>query len=429
MNKTITEVINTDYHGYAKYVLENRAIPSCIDGMKPVHRKLIYAMLNEHKGKKTKVADLGGISKYAYHHGESSAMGAAITLAAPWNNNVPVFKGHGTFGSRLVQEAAAPRYIYASLGEDFYKYFTDFEVCDKHSDVDNPEPQTYLPLIPWVLVNGIEGIAVGFACKYLPHDPKVLVKACLRALEKDLDDGYNIVPSFPNYTGKVILETSSKVVTQGVVTRSARNRWLITEAPWGFDREQMYNHLIKLQEDDKIVDFDDDCDGSGFKFEVKVDSANDKKCSVDPIKFFKLEKAFTENYTALDEFGKLKVFNNKAEIINYFVKYRLKKVQDMINFELDKEQGYNEWLTTKRQFITAVLESNKKQFTKAELIALANTENEDWVNRLIRIPLFDITVEAVKELDDLIKKSNGKIREIKKRKAVDVYKAQLEELL
>jgi DNA topoisomerase-2 len=429
-NKTVAQTIDSDYRHYAMYVLENRAIPCFIDGFKPVHRKLFYAMLNEHRGKKTKVSDLGGISKFNYHHGESSAMGAAVTLTAEWNNNVPLFQGHGNFGSRLIQEAAAPRYIFASANPEINKYFSDFEVCDKNSDEDSPEPQTYLPNIPWVLVNGVEGIAVGFACRYLPHSPVDIAKACQLAVKGKLKDDYVIPVTFPGFRGEVIQESATKVVTRGIVTRVKRNMWQITEAPWGYDRDQMFNQLDKMMADGKIVDFDDDCNDTGFNFSVKLDSACDVKCQKDPIAYFKLEKAFTENYTALDETGKLRLFQSKPEIIRTFVEYRVKKIGDKIQYDIKEVSSKLTWAMLKLNLIGDVLERkiDLLAMKKADLIAYTVDEyaaSEENAAKLTQIPIVDMTTDKLADLRLEIAKLGAALEDLRQLVPTDVYTARL----
>ena len=429
-NKTVAQTIDSDYRHYAMYVLENRAIPCYIDGFKPVHRKLFYAMLNEHRGKKTKVSDLGGISKFNYHHGESSAMGAAVTLTAEWNNNVPLFQGHGNFGSRLIQEAAAPRYIFASANPEINKYFSDFEVCDKNSDEDSPEPQTYLPNIPWVLVNGVEGIAVGFACRYLPHSPVDIAKACQLAIKGKLKDDYVIPVTFPGFRGEVIQETPTKVVTRGIVTRVKRNTWQITEAPWGYDRDQMFNQLDKMMADNKIVDFDDDCNDTGFNFLVKLDSACDAKCQKDPIAYFKLEKAFTENYTALDETGKLRLFQSKPEIIRAFVEYRVKKIGDKIQYDIKEVSSKLTWAMLKLNLIGDVLERkiDLLSMKKSDLIAYTVGEyaaSEENAAKLTQIPIVDMTTDKLADLRLEIAKLGAALEDLRQLNPTDVYTARL----
>lgn len=424
--QTVKSLIDSDYMSYAMYVLENRAIPSCIDGFKPVSRKVLFSMLEDHKGKKTKVSDLGGISKHNYHHGEGSAMGAAITLGAEWQNNVPVFTQYGNFGTRLVPEAAAPRYIFAGLNPEFKKYFMDFGVCDAHSDKDNPEPQTYLPIIPWVLVNGIEGIAVGFACKYAPHNPKNLAKACIAYLSNKKIDNNLLVPSWPGFKGQVVPDESgdtSKTKLIGTVERVKRNTWVISEVPFGVDRETYYNHLAKMEEDSKIEDFEDACDDSGFNFKVNLNGQQDATCQKDPVSYFKLSKIYSENYTALDEKGKLKLFTDKSEIVSYFCDYRLKKTEDKLARDIVVEQTKNEWLRAKKDFISVFMKKNLTSVSKVDMesIALKITPKEDWVSKLIRIPAFEFTTNSVNELDAEITTSDDELVRLKSLDARTVF--------
>lgn len=404
--KSVTNAIDTDYKEYAKYVLENRAIPCYIDGQKPVTRKLLYAMLNQHKGKKTKISDLGGISSIGYNHGEASAMGAAINMAADWSNNVPVFQQHGSFGSRLIPEAAAPRYIYASLNETFYKYFTDFDVLDPRPDIEDPEPRTYLPNIPWVLVNGIKGIAVGFACEYLPHDPADIAKACKLALSNRLKDDTILTPSFPGFFGTVEAETHNKFITTGKVERVKRNTWEISELPWGVNREKYFNQLVKMELEGLIQDFDDNCSDT-FNFTIKVNTKQDAEIQKDPIKYFKLQKSYTENYTALDENGSLVLFETKIEIIKKFVTFRLKKIQDQLDYEISKCEKELYWLNAKLSFVKDVLDekisfktTTRKQLTD-HCIKAYNIDS-GTATRLVNISIVDITKDMVSQLEDKI---------------------------
>lgn len=430
-SKSIGDIINNEYLGYAMYVLENRAIPCYIDGMKSVHRKLFYAMQAEHRGKKVKINDLGSISKYGYHHGEASAMGAAITLAAPWNNNVPMFTAHGNFGSRLIQEAAAPRYIFATENKEMSKYFSDSDVCTPRADEESPEPMTYLPNIPWILVNGIEGIAVGFACRYLPHLPKDIARACLLEANGQLNSTHHVIPvTFPGFKGEVVQETPSKVVTRGIVERIKRNVWEITEAPWGFDREQLFNHLDKLVEANKIIDFDDNCDASGFRFTVKLDVASDKKCQANPIGYFKLEKAFTENYTALDENGKLCVFESKLDIIKAFVPYRVAKIKEQLSFDIAKNIAARDWLAAKLSFIKMVVNRtiDLRDYNKAELVKFLNAEFKTIpgvAEKLSGIPVSDMTADQIVSLEARIRALDEEIDKLSMSVPMDIFKERL----
>ena len=430
--KTITDAIDNDYKLYANYTLSNRAIPSFIDGFKPVHRKLLYAMIHEHKGKRTKISDLGGISKFNYNHGESSAMGAAITLAADWNNNIPIFQQHGSFGSRLVPAAAAPRYIYAGLSEEFKNYFTDFDVLD-FADDDNPEPINYLPNIPWILVNGIEGIAVGHACKYLPHSPAALAKACKLAIAGKLKDNTVIKPSFPGFFGEIEIESHNKYTTYGIAERTKRNVWEIQELPFGVTREKYFDILKKLEDSGKIQDFEDNC-SNRFKFTVKLTTKQDEECSKDPIAYFKLSKAFTENYTALDETGNLILFDTKVQIIKRFVEYRINKIQDQFDFDINKIDIELVWLNAKLSFVKDVLADkiNFKKTTRKDLTLYCEKQysiSKELSTRLVNISIVDITIDEVKKLEDKIKEHTDNRQLISEKVPADEMVARLNTII
>ena len=271
--RTLTDIIDTEFRAFSMYTIENRAIPSAIDGLKPVMRKLLYAMIVEHKGKKVKLSDLGGISKYSYHHGETSAIGAAIGLSQAWSNNATLFDGHGNFGSRLVQESAAPRYIYASLSDNYKKYFRDTEVSPVAFDKENPEPAFYLPIIPWVLVNGISGIAVGFKTDILPRQISDLVaatKACVKNPDEFLKADAPIKPSFPDFKGTVTQLSSNQWKTSGIISYVGKNYFSITEVPIGYDRASYVELLNSMIDKDLIRDYEDCCSKAGFGFNVKV---------------------------------------------------------------------------------------------------------------------------------------------------------------
>lgn len=434
--KSITEVIDGEYKDYAMYVLENRAIPSYVDGLKPTSRKVLYSMLKHFKGKKTKVAELGSsITSVAnYHHGEASAMGAVVTLTAAWNNNVPLFRSYGNFGSRLINEAAAPRYIFCDLNPDFYKYFTDFSVCEKNSDADNPEPQQYLPIIPWVLVNGIEGIAVGFACKYMPHDPKDIAIACLSAVKGSLNKDAHIPVTLPGFKGTILQDGTDRIITRGAVEKTAKNKWNITEVPWGNDREKFFNMLDKMMENGKILEFEDNCDNTGFNFTIKLDQSQNKECESDPIAYFKLEKPFTENYTALDEKGKLVLFENKNQIIERFVKFRIQKVDERLKKDIEHISSDILFLEAKSKFITDVINGNINflKTKKADLISQCIDSyviEKESAEKIVATPIYSMTIDSVKELQSKINSLIKERKTLEKSDATNIYINMLNEII
>lgn len=417
VEKSITESIDTGYKDYAMYVLENRAIPSVVDGLKAVQRKLLYAMLNVHSGKKTKVSDLGGISALNYNHGETAAMAAAIGMAQEWNNNAPIFEQHGNFGSRLVQESAAPRYIYCSISQNYKKFFCDVEVAPKAFDPDNPEPAYYLPIVPWVLVNGIGGMAVGFKSEVLPRAIKDVLgatRAYIKNPKKFLEANAPIPPTFPHFKGNVIQHGVNQWKTQGVINFVGKLRYEITELPIGYDRESYVVLLNSLCDSDLIKDYDDNCSKAGFGFSIKVSAAQQAEIDKDPIKYFKLEKTHTEILTTMGVDGKLKIFQSVAELIGYFCDFRLKKFGDKIAYDIEQLTDEIFYLTHKKKFINAVIDGkiSFKQTTKAELetYIFDNITPAVYGKSFARIPLYECTSDQVLKLDaEIIDKKSDRV--------------------
>ena len=433
--KTVSSIIDDEYKEYAMYVIESRALPSYIDGFKPTTKKLLYAMLNHFKGKKHKVVEIGGsLSSVAnYHHGETSAMGAVITMTSEWNNNVPIFKGYGNFGSRLIQEASAPRYIFAELNNEFYKYFSDFDVMTKNKDGDNPEPQQYLPNIPFVLVNGIEGIAVGFACKFLPHNVKDIAKACLNVVNGDTVK-QELIPTFPHFKGEVIKVDDKQYITKGIVEKTKSNQFTISEVPIGYDRQKYFEVLDDLLTKNKISDFQDYCNENGFQFIVKVNKEQMEKIT-EPYSFFKLEKSITENYTAIDENGNLIIFKDKDEIIRRFVEFRIGKIQEQLNFDIDKINREIAFLESKQKFIEVIVggKINIKNMTRDNLVEyckdnvmMGGCEN---INGIITMPIYDMTIDKIDRLNNDIKERKSEVEKLKNTNPNDIFIERLKNII
>lgn len=178
-----------------------------------------------------------------------------------------------------------------------------------------------------------------------------------------------------------------------------------------------------MEEDGKIEDFEDACDDTGFNFKVKLNGQQDSVCQKDPISYFKLSKIYSENYTALDEKGKLKLFSDKSEIISYFCDYRLKKTEDKLARDIVVETAKNDWLRAKKAFISVFVKKNLTSVSKTDMenIGLGITTNTDWVAKLIRIPAYEFTTNSVSELDKAISTSDAELVRLKSLDAKTVF--------
>jgi len=400
MNKSITEFINNEYKDYSKYVVYQRAIPNIIDGFKPVHRKIFHVAMKHCKNASMKTASLTGfvLAEGNYHHGDASIEGAINTLTQNFvgANNIPMFNGEGSFGSRMIQVAAAGRYTKVRLNNDFLKYFTDFEITDKNVDPENPEPKCYLPTIPWVLVNGAEGIAVGFATYILPRDPEK-IKNYIRSRLEEKNSHYHFEPYFKDFKGKITKDPNSNSwIMEGCFEQIKNGLIKITELPIGFDREKYVAYLEKLLERKDIKDYDEDCK-KNFGFTVKVGK---DLTSEEIISLLRLRTTFTENIVVIDNENKLRQFEDPVKLVDYFINYRLAKYNERIRRNTQIVSNDIDLIKEKKKFVSMII-SNKidlTKLTKQELIKLLKANSFVFVEKLIDMKIYQFTSDEIEKL-------------------------------
>jgi len=412
----ISKVASNEWLSFAMYTVESRAIPNMIDGLKPVQRFYLYSSLLNSKRDFKKVSAVAGIiSDYGYNHGEGSAAGAGQLMAATWNNNVCLVEGRGSFGTRLVQEPGAARYVYTRVHENFEKYIQDIDLAPKHEDPEHEPPAFYLPVIPLALANGTKGIATGFATNILPRHPKDLSRAC----EEYLLSGTiakRIPVTFPDFNGTVLYNNDEQRFNiLGIFEKKSKTVLLITEVPYGFDREAYVKVLDDLEDQGEIVSYEDQCDKSGFRFEVKLKQTSSASWTDDKIvQKFKLNKPLSENLTVIDFNGKLREYDDERVLIKDFCDYRLGVLQKRIDLRKAEEQELSRWLNVKMEFIQAVLDDKikfkgqKKNQVATQILSNTSAADED-TDRLLRINIMSLTDEMVKQLRKEIKESRDRL--------------------
>jgi len=417
--KTISEFLSQEYKDFSLYTIENRAIPSVIDGFKPTHRKIIHISNSIWKSgneKPLKVFQLAGkvASDAFYHHGNSSLESAIITMAQSFKNNLPLLEEIGQFGSLRSPEPAAARYIGTKLHQNFKHLYKDFELLTfKEEEGEVIEPYFFLPIIPTVLINGSSGIAVGFSSNILNRNPLELLKSCQLILKgKNITE---IKPSNQFFTGDYIRDKDNKKKwfirgkLQIVNTTSVR----ITELPPSMTFEKYETILDTLLENKSIVSYEDNCKD---KIDYTIKFTRESLSSLDEdklIKLLKLEETETEIFTTLDETGKLKIFNDEEEIIKYFVNFRLDFYHKRKQFLLDKLKSELRVLSNKGKFIKLILDNKieVRNTPKDELISKISSfgleKIDDSYDYLLRMPIWSLTKEVFDKLknDYLSKKS------------------------
>lgn len=424
----VTELIDGQYKDYSKYVLYSRAIPHMIDGLKPSQRKILYTALKTANTSRIKTASLSGntISQANYHHGDASLNDAITKMVQLHSNNIPLLEGEGSFGSRLVPDAAAPRYTYVKMSQNFEKYFADTMVADKSIDPEDPEPAFYLPIIPWVLVNGVKGIAVGFATDIQPRNPKEIAKLCQAYLKGKNIDKETLLPYYPEFEGKIYEELDS-VYCEGNFTLTGQTKLEITEVPVGFARESYVQVLDKLEETGKIVSYTDKCDKTGFKFDVTLKRGKKMK-DHQIVRLFKLKKKINENITVIDHEGKLKVYDSPIDIIKEFCDYRLGKYEERYEYLIEEGISALDIIKAKVKFIELIIQGTldfKNKNRKTIKKELSTTFKPDIIEILIKMPIYSLCQD---EMNKYINEGTALYKQIENWRIIDTTKEFIKEL-
>jgi DNA topoisomerase-2 len=267
-----------------------------------------------------------------------------------------------------------------------------------------------------VLANGTKGIATGFATNILPRSSKALSDACKEYLQKGTI-AKRIPVTFPEFDGTVSFnEVENRFVVFGKFEKKSKTVILITEVPYGFDRESYVSVLDDLEEKGDIVSYEDQCDKTGFRFEVKLKQNTSSNWDDDKIiSKFKLSKPLTENLTVIGFDGKLREYTDERVLVKDFCDYRLSILQKRIDIRTQEENELARWLKVKMQFIQSVLNNkiefkNKKKDDVAKQI-YSNTEalNDNDIDRLLRINILSLTDEMVKQLEQEINECKSRL--------------------
>jgi DNA gyrase/topoisomerase IV subunit A len=438
---TITEYLDNDYKEYAKYVVENRAIPSVIDGLKPTQRKVVYIADKVWKNgseKPYKVFQLTGkiAADAHYHHGDGSLNSAIIGMAQDFKNSMPLLEGIGQFGSLRSPDAGAPRYVSTRLHPNFRLLYKDFELLSPRMEEGSQiEPEYFLPIIPTVLLNGSSGIAVGFATNILNRKPIDLIECCLKELSgRKYNDPAPWINGFKGTCNK-IEDSDNSWIFRGIYDVKNTTTINITEIPPSITYEKYDNHLNRLEDEKRISSYDNNCK-SDINYTIKISRSDlsglQKTGRLD--RFLKMEERQSENFTVLDEFGKLKIFNNATEIIKYFVSFRLKYYQKRKDYLINKISDELSVLSNKARFIKAIIDGKLKinNVPKSQIVSYLDKNKFDQINGsysyLLSMPIHTLTREKYEELLSQEAEKKKELDQVKKSDPKEMYRKDLNDL-
>ena len=360
---SIEEELKSSYLDYAMSVIVGRALPDVRDGLKPVHRRVLFSMDqsgNSHNKAYVKSARVVGDVIGKYHpHGDSAVYDTIVRMAQPFSLRYMLVDGQGNFGSVDGDAPAAMRYTEVRMQKITQELLTDLdkETVDFSPNYDGKEmiPDVLPTKIPALLVNGSSGIAVGMATNIPPHNLNEVLDGCLAYMDNEeitIDELMQYIPGpdFPTAAlingrrgieeayktgrGKVYVRAKASVET----TEKGREQIIVTEIPYQVNKAKLVEKIAELVRDKKIEGISNVLDVSnkeGFRIEIEI-----KRDAVGEVvlnhlyALTQMQVTFGINMVALDH-GQPKLFNLK-QIIESFVKHRREVITRRTVFELRK---------------------------------------------------------------------------------------------
>lgn len=235
------EFVNHELIHFSNYDCA-RSIPNMVDGLKTSLRKILYCAFKRKLTTEVKVAQFSGyVSEHScYHHGEASLNGAIVGMAQNYvgSNNINLLMPNGQFGTRLQggNDSASERYIFTQLNTLTRAMFPDMDdtiLTYLNDDGTVVEPEYYVPIIPFVLINGISGIGTGFSCNIPSYNPREIVAYLRNKLTSQSLDETAFVPYYEGFRGKVTVIDTHKYLIRGCYEKIADDKIRITELPVG----------------------------------------------------------------------------------------------------------------------------------------------------------------------------------------------------
>ena len=366
----LKKTMENSYIDYAMSVIASRALPDVRDGLKPVQRRILYAMIELNNGPDKphrKCARIVGDTMGKYHpHGDSSIYGALVNMAQEWSTRYPLVDGHGNFGSVDGDGAAAMRYTEARLSKismellaDINKNTVDFR---PNFDETEKEPAVLPSRFPNLLVNGTQGIAVGMATNIPPHNLREVINAVIKIIDNQVEEDRETTieelleiikgPDFP--TGATILGRSGidqayrtgrgkikvRAVTDIEAMANGKQRIIVTELPYMVNKARLIEKIAALVREKKvegITELRDESDRSGMR--ICIELRRDANANVILNQLYKhtqLQDTFGVIMLALVD-GQPKTMN-LHEMLDYYLAHQKDVVTRRTRYELNKAE-------------------------------------------------------------------------------------------
>lgn len=441
------DFINKELIHFSKYDLE-RSIPNICDGLKISQRKIMFSCFKRNLYKdELRVAQLAGYvsEQSAYHHGEASLQAAIVNMAQTFvgSNNINLLMPNGQFGSRVHggKDAGQPRYIHTQLSPIVENLFikADNQILNYLDDDGlQVEPQYYIPIIPMALVNGAIGIGTGFSTNIPCHNPVDIINYYLNKLDSKTTT--TPAPYYNGFKGKIEKSGATKYISRGVWRRSSVTSVHITELPvgvWTIDYKSDLEEL--LEKHSKVFKSYDNRSAEDiditlhFTSKDALDSIlNDTEAFEKMFKLTSYRGLLISNMYLFNENGQITKYKSVKDVLDSFYKIRMTAYASRKEKQIASIEEDLEILKNKVKFVSAVVlkqisvyEITKKQLEDMLAKQKYYKKDDTGYDYLVKIPIYNFTLDKVKELKKELADKQGQLEGIKKTTTETVWKEEL----
>jgi DNA topoisomerase-2 len=437
-----------------------RSIPNGVDGLKISLRKILFSAFKRKLTSEIKVAQFSGyVSEHsAYHHGEASLNGAIVNMAQNFvgSNNINLLEPNGQFGTRLQggDDSASERYIFTllnSLTRYIFPEADDAVLSYLNDDGTIVEPEYYVPIIPFALINGISGIGTGFSCSIEPYNPKQIIEYLKNKLLDKSNEHIDFVPYYEGFKGSIRKIADNKFLVKGLYEKIADDKIRITELPvgtWTMPYTTMLETLMDGAQTDKegkkippsIKDFTSVCTEVSVDITVQFPKGRiqELEASVDAHDCNGLEKMLklfttvsTTNMHMFNSEIKLHKYGSVGEIINDFYSVRMETYKKRKAAQVDDLEKRLVKLSNRARYIQETLfgaidlrRKTAEQVTTL-LTGLKFAQCDGDFKYLIKMPMDSVTQENV---ESIMKEKTNAEKDLAALKATTLEKMWLNEL-
>ncbi|TVR73879.1 MAG: DNA gyrase subunit A [Marinilabiliales bacterium] len=414
----IEEEMKSAYIDYSMSVIVSRALPDVRDGLKPVHRRVLFGMselgIMSNRGHKKSARIVGEVLGKYHPHGDSSVYEAMVRMAQTWSLRYPLVDGQGNFGSVDGDSPAAMRYTEARLRKIAEETLSDLEknTVDFRLNFDDTlEEPTVLPTrIPTLLVNGASGIAVGMATNMPPHNlieavdaiseyidnPEIEISALMHHIKgPDFPTGaiiygvQGIRDAYETGKGRIVVRARAEIET----TETGRGKIIITEIPYMVNKAELIRKTAELINDKKLEGIsyiNDESDRKGMRIVIILKKEAVANVVLNNLfKYTQLQTSFNVNNIALVN-GRPRILNLK-QVISYFVKHRHEVVVRRTQYDLEQSEK-------KAHILEGVLIALDNLDEVISLIRASKTPEEAKQGLIKRFGLTEVQAKAILDM-------------------------------